>query len=124
MNDIVINWKKILRGLPSERHNADDRIPTFEEICRLLEHPDRRIKTIVLTMISSGIRVGSWDYLQWKHVIPIERNGITPATKLIIKNTKIKNRTNLVFTKSILAGRRNLSFFYRFRLFQMSLTWL
>ena len=22
-------------------------------------------------MISSGIRIGAWDYLQWKHVVPI-----------------------------------------------------
>jgi hypothetical protein len=64
MNDIMINWKKIARGMPIEKHNADDRIPTMNEIHRLLEHPDRRIKTIVLTMISSGIRTGSWDYLQ------------------------------------------------------------
>ena len=32
MNDIVINWKKIGKGMPAKRHNADDRIPTMEEI--------------------------------------------------------------------------------------------
>lgn len=97
MNDIVINWKKISKGIPPERHSADDRIPTYAEIHRLLEHPDRRIEPIVLTMISSGIRVGSWDYLQWKHVIPIIRDKTVVASKLIIKNTKIKNRTYYSF---------------------------
>ena len=29
MNDIIINWKKIGKGVPSERHNAEDRIPTM-----------------------------------------------------------------------------------------------
>jgi hypothetical protein len=32
MNDIMINWKKIGKGMPSEKHNADDRIPTYVEI--------------------------------------------------------------------------------------------
>ena len=73
MNDLlIINWTKIGKGMPAERHSADDRIPTSEEIKKLLEHPDRRIKIIVSVMISSGIRVGSFDYLQWKHVIPIK----------------------------------------------------
>ena len=37
-----------------------------------IEYPDRRIKPIVYTMISSGIRLGAWDYLKWKHIIPIK----------------------------------------------------
>jgi hypothetical protein len=64
MNDIIIHWKKLGKGIPAERHNADDRIPTMEEIKKLLEHPDRRIKPVVYTMLSAGFRVGSWDYLK------------------------------------------------------------
>jgi hypothetical protein len=71
MNDLVLNWKKITRGLPRGRRAANDRAPTLEEIQRLIEYPDRRIKPIVNTMVSSGIRIGAWDYLQWKHVLPI-----------------------------------------------------
>jgi hypothetical protein len=97
MNDIVINWKKLGKGIPAERHNADDRIPTMEEIKKLLEHPDRRIKPIVLTMMSAGIRVGSWNHLKWKHIIPIVRNNRIVAAKIILKNTKIKNRTYYSF---------------------------
>jgi hypothetical protein len=92
MNDIMINWKKIGKGMPSEKHNADDRIPTFDEIRKLLQHPDRRIKPIVLTMISSGARVGSWDYLQWKHIIPVKLAEVIIAAKIMLKNTKINNR--------------------------------
>ncbi len=92
MNDIIINWKKIGKGMPTEIHNADDRIPTIQEIKKLLEHADNRIKPIVLTMLSAGIRVGSWDYLKWKHIIPIFRNDIIIAAKIILKNTKINNR--------------------------------
>ncbi len=70
MSDIQIPWDKITRGLP--RGDAEDRAPTLEEIKTLLEYPDRRIKAIISVMISSGFRVGAWDYLKWRHIIPIE----------------------------------------------------
>ena len=49
-----------------------------------MEYPDRRIKAIVYTMASSGIRVGAWDYLQWGHIRPIERDGEVIAAKMIV----------------------------------------
>jgi hypothetical protein len=53
MDEILIPWKKIARGLPRGRKFADDRAPTIEEIHRITEYPDRRIKAIVFTMCSS-----------------------------------------------------------------------
>jgi hypothetical protein len=35
-------------------------------------------------MASSGIRVGAWDFLKWKHIIPIQKNGQVIAAKLIV----------------------------------------
>ena len=63
MSDIPISWKRITRGLPKVRRYADDRAPTLEEIQKMIEYPDRRMKAIVCTMASSGIRLGAWDYL-------------------------------------------------------------
>jgi integrase len=86
MNDLSLSWKKISRGLPIGRRAANDRAPTIEEIQKLVEYPDRRIKPIIYTMASSGIRIGAWDYLQWKHVTPLH-NGIgdeVVAAKLLI----------------------------------------
>ncbi len=59
MADINIHWKKITRGLPKGKRYADDRIPTDDEIQILLGYPDRRIKAIIYTMTSSGIRLGA-----------------------------------------------------------------
>jgi hypothetical protein len=64
MADISISWKEISRGIPRSRKFADDRTPTIEEIQKITDYPDRRIKAIVCTMVFSGIRIGSWDYLR------------------------------------------------------------
>jgi integrase len=85
MNDITLNWKKISRGLPAGRRAANDRAPMLEEVKKLVEYPDRRIKPIVYTMASSGIRIGAWDYLQWKHVKSINNEeGNVIAAKLVV----------------------------------------
>lgn len=82
MNDILIPWKKITRGLPRGRKFADDRAPSIEEIHKIVEYPDRRIKAIVYTMCSSGIRLGAWDYLRWGHIIHIQRENTIIAAKI------------------------------------------
>jgi hypothetical protein len=84
MNNVIINWKLVSRGMPHGKHAANDRSPTLEEIIQVLKYPDARIKPIVLTMISSGIRVGAWDYLQWKNIKPIEREEVMLAAKIIV----------------------------------------
>jgi hypothetical protein len=84
MNDISVSWKKITRGLPKARRFADDRAPTLAEIQRIIEYPDRRIKLIIYTMSSSGIRLEAWDYLRWSHIKPIERDGRVVAAKMIV----------------------------------------
>jgi hypothetical protein len=60
MNDIAVPWKKITRGLPRARRFADDRAPTLDEIRRIVEYSDRRIKPVVYTMVSSGMRLEAW----------------------------------------------------------------
>jgi len=80
--EISLPWKRILRGMPRGRRYANDIVPTLEEIQKIVEYPDRRIKSIVFTMASSGIRLGAWAYLRWGHVSPIIKDEKTVAAKL------------------------------------------
>jgi len=82
MNDIQLAWKKIAKGIPRARSASNDRSPTIDEIRAVLNYPDRRIKPIILTMISSGIRLGAWDYLRWGEIEPIIRGEEVVAAKI------------------------------------------
>ena len=88
MNGVLINWNIITKGIKKGSRYSNDRPPTISEIENLLKYPDRRIKPIVLVMISSGMRVGSWNYLKWGDVSPITRNGSIVAAKIKLYNTK------------------------------------
>jgi len=85
MSDVPISWKRITRGLPKVRRFVDERAPTLEEIQKMIEYPDRWMKAIVYTMASSGIRIGAWDYLKWKHITPlISKDGKLLAAKILV----------------------------------------
>jgi integrase len=84
MADLQIPWAKIARGLPRAKRFADDRAPTIQEIRRIVEYPDRRIKPLVYLMVSSGIRVGAWDYLKYGNITPIQRDGKLVAAKIVV----------------------------------------
>ncbi len=66
-----VSWKVVSKSMPKAFSAADDRAPTLEEIQKLLEFPDRRIRPLVLTLVSSGIRIGAFETLKWKHIAPI-----------------------------------------------------
>ncbi len=103
MADIPLAWKKITRGLPRGKNYADDRIPTIEEVEKLLEYPDRRIKAIVFTMLSSGIRLGAWDYLKWGHIRPIEKDGEVIAAKIIVYAEEDEEYFSFISSEAYLA---------------------
>lgn len=82
----AVEWKLVSKGIPRGLKSADDRAPTLEEIQRLLEFPDRRIGPLVLTLVSSGIRIGAFETLRWKHVTPLyskDKNEVIAAKILV-----------------------------------------
>ena len=101
MADIPIQWKKLRVDFPEQRVYADDRIPSMEELRRLLEYPDRRIKPLVCTMASSGIRIGAWDYLRWGNIQPIERESKIVTAKIIV----YAGESELYFSYMLTNGR-------------------
>jgi hypothetical protein len=91
-NEIKANWDAILDEVPVGRKRADDRKPTLEEIRKLVSYHDKRIKAIVYTMVSSGIRISSWNYLKWGDIEPYyDKNGKVTCAKLTAYNIKKKN---------------------------------
>jgi hypothetical protein len=83
MNDVTgINWKKISRILPSARRYALDRAPTIDELRFLVSNSELRFQAILITMTSSGIRIGAWEYLDCGDIEPIKKNGEVVAAKL------------------------------------------
>jgi site-specific recombinase XerD len=68
MSDIVINKKKIGKYKGERMRVVKDRCYTYEEISRLLNTADIRMKPIILLMTSSGVRVGSIPSLRLKHL--------------------------------------------------------
>ena len=82
----LVEWKLVSKGIPRGLKSADDRAPTLEEIQKLLEFPDRRIGPLVLTLVSSGIRIGAFETMKWKHVTPIyskDKNELIAAKILV-----------------------------------------
>ena len=63
INDIVLNWKKIKKFINYDRTgnetNGRDRGYTHEEIQKVLEFSEQRLKTAFLILASTGIRIGA-----------------------------------------------------------------
>jgi hypothetical protein len=61
-------------GVPSGNKAANDRALTMDEVRRLVEYPDARIKPIVYLMVSACIRLESACYSILYHGVNILTN--------------------------------------------------
>jgi hypothetical protein len=110
MNDILVNWDKIKMGMSTVNQTSNDRIPEIPEINTLFGYHDIRIKPIVLTMLSSGIRVGAFNWLKWKHVIPIFKNNQLVAAKLIVYGGEHEQYFSFITTEAYHALKNYMHF--------------
>jgi integrase len=59
MNDFVLNTNKIHQYLPEFRKLKKDRAYRYEEIHRLLDVADERMRAIIFLLASTGMRIGA-----------------------------------------------------------------
>lgn len=64
INDIPLNVKKLAKFMPENRRMRTDRAYTHEEISKILEICDERMRVIILLLASTGIRVGAVPFLK------------------------------------------------------------
>lgn len=73
MNDCdKLNWVRIGKIMPPVRKHGSDRAPTADELKKILDNCDLRMKCIVLLLLSSGVRIGAFDWLKWRDVEPVK----------------------------------------------------
>ena len=72
INDIMINSKKLNKFMPAKTRVKKNRGYTHEEIQKLLDIADERMRAVILLLVSCGCRVGAIPTL---HVRDIEKSG-------------------------------------------------
>ncbi|UCB59315.1 MAG: tyrosine-type recombinase/integrase [Thermoplasmatales archaeon] len=80
-------WKKFRRKLPKNKPILLDRIPTMDEIRKILLRCDPLERTIILCLLSSGMRIDELLKIEEKHV-----NFESKPTEIIIPHTIAKNK--------------------------------
>lgn len=82
--DKEVNWDRLNYLIPHSRKIGRDRAPSIEEVRKIVDNADTRLKSILLVLASSGIRVGAFDYLNWGDVEPITEDKEVVGGKLIV----------------------------------------
>ena len=72
MNDIVLNWKKIVEYMGEFKRKQKDEAYTAEQIQKVLETCDLRSRVMVLLFASTGIRLGALPEIKLKSLNKIE----------------------------------------------------
>jgi integrase len=72
MNDFVLNTNKIHQYLPEFRKLKKDRAYRYEEIHRLLDVADERMRAIIFLLASTGMRVGAIPSLRLSNLEKVE----------------------------------------------------
>jgi hypothetical protein len=95
MADLPVQWKKLTRGLPRAKNYADDRIPSIEEIRKLLEYPDKNLKR--------NLKMNQWMTLKIMEnpmrVVPSNNNYLKPML-----HDNILSQLGLIFLSALLVS--------------------
>lgn len=72
MNDVVLDTNKIHQYLPEFRKSKKDRAYRYEEIHRLLDVADERMRAIIFLLASTGMRIGAIPGLRLRNLEKVE----------------------------------------------------
>jgi integrase len=72
INDIMLNTKKINKFLPEHVRVKKDRPYTHQEISKLLEISDERMRAFILLLASTGARIGAVPSLKLRNLEKID----------------------------------------------------
>ena len=65
-NNVLLNWKQLSRSKPKLRRIVDDRLYTDAEIRKYIDHANVREKAVILTLLSTGVRIGGLASIRLK----------------------------------------------------------
>jgi integrase len=68
INDVILNTTKITRFMPKQRKVKKDRGYTHEEISKMLEIADERMRVVILLLASTGMRIRAIPSLKLRNV--------------------------------------------------------
>lgn len=68
INDVMVNSKKLNKFMPPRIRIKDNRGYDYEEIQKLLSIADERMKTVILILVSGGMRIGSLPNLRLRNI--------------------------------------------------------
>jgi integrase len=89
INDIALNTNKIKRFMPQQRKSNKDRSYRHEEILKLLEFADERMRVVILLLASTGMRIGAIPSLTLSSLEIIEiESGIKIYKITVYENDK------------------------------------
>jgi integrase len=80
MNDVTLNSKKIGRYLGERQRQHKDRAYTVDEIHKLIEISDERMKVVILLFASCGLRPGAMPELKLRHLYYLEEYSVYKIT--------------------------------------------
>lgn len=80
MNDVTLNWKKIAKYIGERTRVQKDRPYKIDEIKRILERSDLRMKVVVLLLASTGMRIGALPDLELRHLTKVTEHNLYEIT--------------------------------------------
>jgi len=84
MNRVSLDTKHIREYLPEFKKSKKDRPYEYEEIRRLLDIADERMRTVILLLASTGMRIGAVSALRLRNIEKVEIDAATSIYKVTV----------------------------------------